>query len=244
MTRIRVLVALAALLAVAVVAFVTLRDGGSESAASGVPAVVGLDEDAAEARLVQDGYSTQIVRRGDARPAGTVVAQQPRAGRLIASGAVVVLIVSSGAGSGTETGATTDPGEPVTVPDVTSTHHILAGAEVDELGLVADSRPVADSAECGTVLRQEPPAGTELRTGGHVRLIVSLGPDPRPEAQIPGLSGPAAAARTAAREFGFTVRTVEQAATNPQDVGLVLRQVPAALTSARELTQITLYVGR
>jgi serine/threonine-protein kinase len=242
-SRIRLAVALVVLLGVAVVAFLTLRDGGDESAATGVPAVVGLDEDAAEARLVQDGYSTQIVRRSDSRPEGTVVAQQPRAGRRTAPGALVVLVVSSGAGAETETGTKTDPGEPVTVPKVTSTHHILAGARLEELGLVADSRPVADDAECGTVLGQEPAAGTRMRAGEHVQLTVSLGRDPRPQAQIPGLSGPAEAARTAAREFGFTVRTVEQA-TGSQDVGLVVRQTPAALTRARELTQITLYVGR
>lgn len=242
MSRIRLAAALVALLGVAVAAFLTLRDGGYESAASGVPAVVGLDEDAAEARLVGDGYSTQIVRRSDSRPEGTVVAQQPRAGRRVAPGAVVVLVVSSGAGGGTET-TTTDAGEPVTVPKVTATHHILAGAKLEELGLVADSTPVADDAECGTVLGQEPSAGTRMRAGEHVRLTVSLGGDPRPVAQIPGLSGPAAEARTAAREFGFTVRTVAQARSS-QDVGLVIRQTPAALTRARELTQITLYVGR
>jgi beta-lactam-binding protein with PASTA domain len=242
-SRIRLAVALVALLGVAVAAFIALRDGGDESAASGVPAVVGLDEDSAEARLVEDGYSTQIVRRNDPRREGTVVAQQPQAGRQIAPGTVVVLVVSSGAEGGTETGTRTDPGEPVTVPKVTSTHHILAGAKLEELGLVADSAAVADDAECGTVLGQEPAAGTRMRAGQHVRLTVSIGRDPRPEVQIPGLSGPAAAARAAAREFGFTVRTVEQA-TNSQEVGLVIRQTPAALTRARELTQITLYVGR
>jgi beta-lactam-binding protein with PASTA domain len=61
---------------------------------------------------------------------------------------------------------------------------------------------------------------------------------------VPGLSGPAASARTAAREFGFTVRTVEQRAGSSQRVGMVLRQSPGALSQARELTQITLYVGR
>jgi serine/threonine-protein kinase len=229
--------------AVAAGAFVASRDDG-EAEGSGVPAVVGLDEERAEAELVERGYSTQVVRRRDAKPAGTVVVQQPPGGRAAATGSVVVLVVSAGPGSGAETPPDTQSRERVTVPDVTATHQILAGATLEGRGLVADSVPIANGADCGVVIRQEPAAGTLLQAGAHVRLVVSLGRDPRPLAQVPGLSGAAAAARTAAREFGFTVRTVEQPAESPEDVGVVLRQVPSALTRSRELTQITLFVGR
>ena len=112
-------------------------------------------------------------------------------------------------------------------------HQILAGAELERRGLVTDSFPVANDAECGTVLRQEPTAGAQLRPGEHVRLTVSLGPDPLPDAQVPGLTGLAVPARTAAREFGFTVRTIEQRGPAAK-VGLVLRQEPEALSQAPE----------
>lgn len=215
------------------------RDDGTGEAIGVVPAVVGLNEQAAEERLVASGYSTQIVRRPDARPEGTVVAQQPVGGRRM-DGGVVVLVVSGEAGSAT--GTQTTEQEAFALPKVTGMHQILAGAELEQRGLVADSFPVANAEPCGTVLRQEPAAGSRLRPGAHVRLTVSLGPDPLPETQVPGLTGLAVSARTAAREFGFTVRTIEQRGPAGK-VGLVLRQEPGALSSARELSQITLYVG-
>jgi eukaryotic-like serine/threonine-protein kinase len=215
------------------------RNNGTGEPIRVVPAVVGLDEQAAEDRLVARGYSTQIVRRRDSRPEGTVVAQQPAGGRRV-DGGVVVLVVSGEAAGDTET-ETADQ-EAVELPRVMGMHQIIAGAELEQRGLVTDTFPVANAAECGTVLRQEPAPGARLRPGTHVRLTVSLGPDPTPQAQVPGLTGLAVAARTAAREFGFTVRTVEQRGPAAK-VGIVLRQEPGALTRAPELSQITLYVG-
>ena len=229
----------AVLLAVAAGALLLGRDGGANEAMGVVPSVVGLTEQAAEDRLVARGYSTQVVRRRGERPEGTVVAQQPAGGRAL-DGGVVVIVVSGAAGGGT--GTTPDEREAVALPRVTGKHQILAGAELEQRGLIADSVPVANDAECGTVLRQEPAAGARVAPGTHVRLAVSLGPDPLPEAQVPGLTGLAAAARTAAREFGFTVRTVEEPGPAAK-TGIVLRQEPGALSTAPELSQITLYVG-
>jgi eukaryotic-like serine/threonine-protein kinase len=231
----------AVLLAAVVGALLLTRsDDGGGTAVGVVPSVVGLNEQDAEERLVAGGYSTQIVRRRDARQEGTVVAQQPAGGRRVDGGVVVLVVSGEPAG---DNGTATVGQQPVSLPRVTGMHQILAGAELEQRGFVADSFPVADDAECGTVLRQEPAAGVRLRPGEHVRLTVSLGPDPLPQAQVPGLTGLAVAARTAAREFGFTVRTVEQRGPAGQ-VGLVLRQDPSALTRARELSQITLFVGR
>jgi eukaryotic-like serine/threonine-protein kinase len=231
--------AVAVLLAVVGAALLLARSDGTGEAIGVVPTVVGLNEQAAEERLVARGYSTQVVRRRDARPEGTVVAQQPAGGRRVDGGVVVIVVSGEAAGA---TGTSTVEQEQVALPKVTGMHQILAGAELERRGLVADSFPVANAADCGTVLRQEPAAGARLRPGERVRLTVSLGPDPLPQTQVPGLTGLAVSARTAAREFGFTVRTVEQRGP-AGEVGLVLRQEPGALTSARELSQITLYVG-
>lgn len=241
MRRNRLLLAVAAvavLLAAVVAALLLARSDGTNEAIGIVPAVVGLNEQAAEERLVAGGYSTQVVRRRDPRPEGTVVAQQPAAGRRV-DGGLVVIVVSGDAG---DTGTETVEQEAVALPRVTGMHQIVAGAELEQRGLVTDSFPVANAAECGTVLRQEPAAGVRLRPGEHVRLTISLGPDPLPDAQVPGLTGLAVSARTAAREFGFTVRTVDQRGPAAK-VGVVLRQEPGALTRAPELSQITLYVG-
>jgi beta-lactam-binding protein with PASTA domain len=243
-----VLVAGAALLVVAVVAAVLLVARGSDGESGGnvVPSVVGLDQDAAEGQLVNNGFSTQIVRAASSEPSGVVVAQQPRGGAAAAPGTIVALTISSGssAAPSTEPTETQAEGPAIAVPQAVGRHQILAGADLERLGLVVDTYPVASNATCGTVVGQVPAAGRRLARGATIRLRVSLGPDPLLIVPVPGLLGNASKARQAAREFGFTVRTETQRAPSADLVGQVIAQRPAALTDARELTQITVIVGR
>jgi len=243
-----VLVAAAALLVVAAVAAVVfaMRGSGSESSGTVVPAVVGLEESAAEGQLVNNGFSTQIVRASSAQPSGVVVAQRPSAGATAQPGTIIELTISTGAAAaaGTEPTETQAEGPAVDVPQAVGRHQILAGADLERLGFVVDTYPVASNAECGTVVAQEPAAGRRLARGATIRLRVSLGPDAHPNVVVPGLLGSASKARQAAREFGFTVRTEMRRAPSGDLVGQVIAQRPGALTQARELSQITVIVGR
>lgn len=243
-----VLVAAAALLVVAVAAAVLLvvRGSGGESAGTVVPAVVGLEQSVAEGQLVNNGFSTQIVRAPSAQPAGIVVSQQPGAGAKASPGTIVELTISTGAtaAGSTEPTETQAEGPALDVPQAVGRHQILAGADLERLGFVVDTYPVLSNAVCGTVIAQVPAAGTRAARGTTIRLRVSLGPDAHPAVPVPGLLGEPSKARQAAREFGFTVRTETRRAPSGDLVGQVIAQRPAALTEARELSQITLVVGR
>jgi serine/threonine-protein kinase len=243
-----VLAAVAAVLVVAAVGavlFVALGSG-DESSGTAVPSVVGVEQSAAEGRLVTNGYSTQIVRARSAKPAGTVVSQQPGAGSNAPAGTIVKLVVSSGEGTAAGTGPTETQAESpaLALPQAVGRHQILAGADLERLGFVVDTYPVASNAVCGTVIAQEPAAGTRAPRGTTIRLRVSLGPDAHPLVTVPGLLGEASQARQAAREFGFTVRTETQRARSGDEVGQVIAQRPGALSEARELSQIAVVVGR
>jgi eukaryotic-like serine/threonine-protein kinase len=243
-----VLAAVAAVLVVAAVGAVLFVAVGSGDESSGtvVPSVVGLDQSAAEGQLVNNGYSTQIVRAPSGKPAGTVVSQQPGAGSTASPGTIVELTVSSGEGSAAGTGPTETQAEgpALAVPQAVGRHQILAGADLERFGFVVDTYPVASNAVCGTVIAQQPAAGTRAARGTTIRLRVSLGTDAHPLVTVPGLLGEASQARQAAREFGFTVRTQTQHARSGDQVGQVIAQRPGALSEARELSQITVVVGR
>ena len=144
----------------------------------------------------------------------------------------------------TTAGGGDEPAE-ATVPDVKGQGQVEAGETIEALGLKADTYPV-DSAEApGTVVEQEPDAGTTVAGGSTVRLNVALGSGSRPGKEIPDVTGPKESdARASARASGFTVRTVDRDAPTPEEVGEVILQEPAAGSTAPGLTQITLYVGR
>lgn len=234
------------ILAVATAVLLVVRGSSGEGAGNVVPSVVGLEQSAAEGQLVNNGFSTQIVRAPSAQPGGTVVTQRPTGGANAAPGTIVELTVSSGESTagGTEPTETQAEGSAVDVPRAVGRHQILAGADLEQLGLVVDTYPVASDAVCGTVIAQEPAAGARASRGTTIRLRVSLGLDAHPTVTVPGLLGDASKARQAAREFGFTVRTETRPAPSGELVGQVIAQRPAALSEARELSQITIVVGR
>jgi hypothetical protein len=133
----------------------------------------------------------------------------------------------------------------VSVPDVVGQSQVDAGATVERGGLRADSYPVASSEPRGTVVSQDPPAGQEVDAPSTLRLNVSLGEGARAAKSVPDVTGPKESdARAAARAAGFTVRTVDRDSPTAEELGEVLTQEPAAGSSAPELTQITIYVGR
>jgi beta-lactam-binding protein with PASTA domain len=164
-----------------------------------------------------------------------------------------VVTVTTGTTEETDTGTTTaettttveEPPEPVTVPDVVGQGYVEAGSTIEGLGLVADSYPVASSETRGTVVAQRPTGGTQLEEGDTVRNNVALGTGERPTREVPDVTGPQASdARTTLRTAGFTVRTQYRQPPSPEEEGEVLTQQPSPGTSAPDLTQVTIFVGR
>ena len=141
---------------------------------------------------------------------------------------------------------TTEPEpQPVDVPDVMGLNHIEAGSTLEAAGLVGDSYPVASTEARGTVVAQRPTGGTQVKEGDTARMNVALGEGTRETREVPDVTGPGASdARATARRAGFTVRTVYRDPPTPEESGEVLTQQPAPGTSAPELTQLTLFVGR
>jgi beta-lactam-binding protein with PASTA domain len=193
-----------------------------------VPDVVGRSQADAVQALEVAGLRARAERVPSEREPGTVVAQVPRAGVELERGSAVRLNVSGGPGR-------------IVVPDVTGADVGEAVAEIEGVGLRAETGEVDSNEPRGTVVTQEPVSGVEVERGAAVRLDVSAGPRGTTVPELAGLQEEEA--RTQLEGLGFRVRAVEEATTQPAFVGRVLRQVPAAGREAPPGTQVTIVVG-
>ena len=97
-------------------------------------------------------------------------------------------------------------------------------------------------AEPGTVLEQDPTAGTRLAKGRTVELVVAKAPA---EVKVPGVIDASETDAVAALEdAGFEVRVEDGTAETPAEDGIVLDQDPAPDSSLPKGSRVTITVGR
>lgn len=155
------LVALVVLAIIAgLAAYFATRGGGNKKVV--VPKVIGMSQAAAESKLHDLGLKTKATQEFNSNAAGNVFAQAPGAGTQAGSGDLVTLKVSKGPHA-------------VSVPNTVSLTEADAVAQLTNAGLKADVVQVPSSAKAGTVVAQNPAAGTSLDPGSTVRLNVSKG---------------------------------------------------------------------
>ena len=134
-----------------------------------VPDFVGRTLD--EARTAADTLGLQLVtttQQSD-RPVGTILDQQPPANTKVDKGSQVTVTVATGA-------------ETVQVPDLRLRPEPEALAAIFQAGLTNGSRteafdPIVPS---GSVVSQDPQAGSQVARGTPVNYVVSKGPEPTP----------------------------------------------------------------
>jgi serine/threonine-protein kinase len=193
--------------------------------------VEGLTGEQAVAKLRADGLRPTTKQQPSATiAAGNVISTDPSAGTRLAVGSPVTVLVSSG------------PVQ-VTVPAVTGQAQAAAEATLTTAGLAVGTVTQQGSEEKtpGTVLSQSPGAGTSLRAGGSVNLVVAQAPS---EVAVPSVVGQGEA--QAAAELGragFTPKTASATTAEPTLVGVVLKQSPGAGQRAQRGATVTITVG-
>ena len=218
-----------------------------------VPAVVGLQQQVAIARLKRAGYSVKVVVTAVRKetPRGVVSSQKPGGGSQLPAGSTVALGVSNGhvlkapppttttrATTTTTRVTTTAPAPTSQVPDVTGQDMAAGAGQVEAAGFVAETDPVQGSGTPGSIIQESPPGGTQGKAGETVTLGVAV-PSSRSTVAIPDVTGKTAAeARAALLQAKLTVRTTYKSGKG----GVVLGESPAG--SAPAYTQVTISVGR
>jgi beta-lactam-binding protein with PASTA domain len=171
-----------------------LGSGVALTVVVGVPSLIGMTEDAARAVLDPLGLRFgKIASQPSAAAVGTILAQQPPAGSAASADTVVDITVA-------------EPLE-VAVPDFTGETIDAAQTTATQANLVLSVGGTAPSANPpGTVVSQDPPAGTQVAPGSSVTVTTAV---PVPVQQVvPNLQGmdqPTATQTLAALGLGLIV---------------------------------------
>jgi len=220
-----------------------------------VPRVVGQTQGAAVQALTALGLKPVLQNVPSDQPAGTVVGQKPPAGKEVDKGAEVTVNVSTGTGQSTTTTTTTTTtatttgttttAAPVRVPRVVGLAQTPALRQLNVLGLRPTVVYVRSNQPANRVVAQSPKSGTSLRPGARVRVNVSTGPNPQPNAAVPNVVGQdqATAAQTL-RDAGFKVAVLNRPTADQSKDGLVVEQQPRATSNIPAGSQVTIFIGR
>jgi beta-lactam-binding protein with PASTA domain len=222
-----------------------------------VPRVLGQTQGAAVDALTKLGLKPVLKNVPSDKPVGTVVGQNPPAGKEVDKGSKVVLNVSTGTGPSTTTVATTTTATtttgattttvagPVRTPRVAGLAQTPALRRLNVLGLRPIVVYVRSSRPANTVVAQLPAPSTTLRRGSRVRVNVSTGPNPQSATGVPNVVGQdqATAAQTLSAA-GFKVAVLNRPTSDQSKDGLVVEQQPKAGSSIPAGSQVTIFVGR
>jgi beta-lactam-binding protein with PASTA domain/predicted Ser/Thr protein kinase len=221
---------IALLLVVAAIIAVALLAGGGAAKQVTVPNVVGADQASAEAKLRQEGFSTDTTPTTSDQPKGQVIGQDPTGDQKADKGSTVTLTVSDG------------PAQ-VGVPQVTGLSVKSAVGRLVKAGLrVGDQRTEnSDSVVKGRVISVSPTEGTKVDKGSSVTLVASSG---KARASVPSVVGKAFdEARSTLEAAGFRVtRTDQETQDKPADT--VLSQSPSGGQKVDEGSTVQLTVAR
>jgi beta-lactam-binding protein with PASTA domain len=217
-----------------------------------VPGVVGQARATAESAVRAAGLVPQVFTVPSTQPKGTVVAESPKAGTRVPGGSKVRLNISSGQASGGVPPPPPPPPPPpgtkpatVTVPDVTGQEQQAAQSQLNSAGLKSGVVYVPSNELLGTVVSQSPEAGTTQKRGTRIQLNVSLGSNPGELRAVPDVLGQdKATAKTKLERAGFTVQTLQQGVTDPNQIGKIVDEQPAGGRRAPVGSPVTIYVGR
>jgi serine/threonine-protein kinase len=159
----------------------------------------------------------------------TVLATAPKAGTEVLEGTAVRVNVSSGP-------------KPVAVPNVIGSAFESAQSTLQGVGFAVARDDVEDPAAEGTVVGQNPAAGTQQSKGSVITLQVSSGPK---TSQVPDVTSQTEAdARAQLLQSGFQVEVVEEIVNDELNDGKVLSQDPEGGSEAEEGTSVVIVVGR
>ena len=204
-----------------------------------VPLVEGLEQAAAASRLKRSGLGTKVVNVPSPEPAGTVIAQKPKAGARVPSGTAVRIDVAGAAAGSSDTTPTTGT---ATIPKVIGAPDTEAVASIKKAGFRVESTAVSSQQPTGTVLTQSPAGGTVAQRGTTVKLRVSGGPR---VVIVPNVVGRTEAeAGRVLRAAGFLARAIDRPATEQGQIGRVVEQDPAAGTRVQGSTEVLIFIGR
>jgi serine/threonine-protein kinase len=198
---------------------------GSHGPSTAVPQVDGVAQAQAVRLVQQAGLVPKVVQQASSTVnKGLVITTSPPNGQKVNPNTTVTLYVSSGQAK-------------IKVPNVVGQQQAQAQAALSQFNVVPKTDP-ASTKPNGTVVSQNPPAGTLLLPGSTVTIYVSGG-----GAQVPTVTNyPWATAQQMLQNAGFVVKVVTSAGPPGSLPGIVYSQSPAGGTTQPTGSTVTIYV--
>ena len=196
------------------------------------------------------GDATQVISRPSSQTAVLPPPEEPKgSGRKVWLGILIgVLLVALLAGGGyvlvNSLTGDDEGGVRVIVPSVVGDTQATAEAKLSETDLEVDvRRREIDPAETepGTVVAQDPRAGTDVGRGSTVTITVAVEPDTVPVPTLEGLS--VSQADAALSEAGLSLGSTFQESSSEIDEGLVIRSEPAVGEEAERDSPVDIFVS-
>ena len=194
-----------------------------------LPNVVGSSLSQAGRSLTSAGLTYKVnYKQSSNVPQNTVMSQTPLAGTAVAKGSSVTLTVSSGPA-------------PVTVPNVVDQTVGNAESQLVPLGFSVATTYVNSSKPNGTVIKQDPTAGTKAAPGSTVTLTVSNGPA---TVAVPNVVGqPLAQAANTLGTAGLQLGNVSYQSSDTVANGSVISTNPVSGTQVAPNTSVDVVVS-
>lgn len=194
-----------------------------------MPSVAGLSALQAQRKLQNAGFTVRTRKQSsDTVPSGDAVETLPPEGTPVDQGSTVTLVVSSGKAT-------------IEVPAVVGQNVDDARATLRGAGFGVNVTTEESSSAVGTVLRQDPGAGTKADKGATVALVVAKQPA---TTKVPNTVGEDEASSIAEiQAAGFKVNIDRVAVANESEDGTVVSQDPSG-GSAPSGSTVTIGVGR
>jgi eukaryotic-like serine/threonine-protein kinase len=188
-------------------------------------------ETATDARKQLEDENLVVDTRQEPSPgvdAGRVIATEPAAGTEVDCNSPVTILVSKGQ-------------KLISVPDVLGEQQEVAEADLERAGFVVDIDTRDADEEEGTVLEQDPVAGSELPKGERITLVVSTGAG---SVTVPNVEGqPRDTAVDQLTDLGLDVDVVKQEINDRSDDDRVIDQAPSSGEQLRSGDRVTIFVG-
>jgi serine/threonine-protein kinase len=203
----------------------------ADPAEKAVPNVVGKARADAEAAITASGFAVgDTTPRNSDSPVGTVIEQTPKSGEMLQMGKKVNIVLSSGPKAKT-----------TTVPEVVGSSidaakGILAGSNL-EMGMI--TYDYSSEFSTGTVMSQNPAAGTVLEEWKAVSVVVCLGAGPT----VPPFAGLDLDSYLALLNSWGLTAIPQSEYSNTEPVGLIIRVDPAPGMAVSAGSSVNVYVS-
>lgn len=195
-----------------------------------VPNVVGRQAAIAQQMLEEKNLRVNIAETYDVDvPEGQVASQYPEAGSKVKEQREITIYVSKG-------------GEELVMPDLKGMSKENAQAKLKRMGLTVVVYEENDSADEGTVIKQDIPPGTKINKGKTVDIIVSKG-EKKKTVTMPDYKGMSIdSARSSVEANGLVVTSVTQQSSS-EPAGTVIDQTPSPGSKIQEGSSVSLIVS-